>query len=370
MNAHNRFWKSFNSIKYPLLIFFIWIHLSTAYLRLFNTEQTSKLPVPLLLGVALADCLGLLLMYFVIRGTCLAIERRQLTWKRKIPVHALLFSLTLVTQAGLYIWFCGLLSRWFHHPLKGAELSIQTVIMANWAFNLLFYIAIVGGTLALFNFQRFREQERQARTLKHMLTEAQLQNLKAQLHPHFLFNTLHTISAYIYDNPDIAVDMVARLSELLRASLDSEHMTLVPLEKELNMAQKYLEIEHLRFSDRLTINMNIDPLTERALIPTFILQPLLENAMKHGIGEQLEGGIIEIRAVRDNDSISLVVKDNGPGCAQDWQKNTGIGLRNTQSRLENLYGNKARFEAGNDPAGGFVVTIRLPFQVEENGIER
>jgi LytS/YehU family sensor histidine kinase len=281
-----------------------------------------------------------------------------------IPLHLLFYLFSTLFQAAVYVGLGRLLGAWFGRPVLPLTRSLATVVRNNWVFNLVFYVAVVGGTLAFLNHRRFREKEKLAGELRDQLAAAQLQSLRVQLQPHFLFNVLNTISSYIYEDPDTAVKIVARLSELLRSSLDSQNRAFIPLAQELAIAETYLEIERLRFSDRLQVRIDVPGETRRALVPSFLLQPLLENAMRHGIAGQIEGGTVEIVARRLGETLSLQVQDDGAGARPDRPASTGIGLGNTRSRLERLYGADHTWRAGNRPGGGFEVEIAIPFRSE------
>jgi LytS/YehU family sensor histidine kinase len=165
---------------------------------------------------------------------------------------------------------------------------------------------------------------------------------------------------------DAADVMLARLSDLLRLTLDQVGTQMVPLKDELDFVEKYLEIERTRFGDRLRVRIDAEPGTLDASIPNFILQPLVENAIKHGIGPKVDGGTVEVITWREGELLCLAVRDDGVGVPPDRQTafNTGVGLGNTRSRLEHLYGNLQRFEFEAPAGGGLSVTIEIPFVVE------
>ncbi|HEX2209877.1 MAG TPA: histidine kinase [Longimicrobium sp.] len=232
--------------------------------------------------------------------------------------------------------------------------------------NLIFYALLLGIAHAVLYHERYRERERAAERLAAGLTEARLQALKMQLQPHFLFNTMNAISALIPAEARPARRMVARLGDLLRIALEHEETQEVTLREELAFLQPYLEIEQARLEDRLTVAMEIAPETLDARVPHLILQPLVENAIRHGIAPRIEPGRVEISATRgaDDRSLHLEVRDDGPGVDRDSQARTrkGVGLANIQSRLEQLYGGDHRFALENHPEGGVVVRIALPFR--------
>jgi signal transduction histidine kinase len=232
---------------------------------------------------------------------------------------------------------------------------------ADW--EMMTYWAVAGLSHALHFHHESQERQIASAQLEARLAEAQLAALQRQLHPHFLFNTLNTISALMHRDIEAADAMLERLSDLLRLTLDRISLQQVALKDELDFIDKYLEIEHTRFGDRLKVHFDIAPGTLDALVPTLLLQPLVENAVRHGIAPKVGGGRIEIAARRDGDRLRLVVRDNGAGLGSDTLQafNTGVGLSNTRSRLEHLYGEQQRFEFHRPPDGGLAVTVVIPF---------
>jgi len=229
------------------------------------------------------------------------------------------------------------------------------------------YAVIVGCFYAFDYYQKFRERELKAAQLEGRLAQAELQNLKTQLHPHFLFNTLHAISVLMQENVPAANRMLVRLSELLRMTLDSAGAQEVKLKQEMEFVQRYLEIEETRFQDRLSVKMVADPAALDARVPSLLLQPLVENAVRHGIARRAGAGLLEIRAQREGDKLRLQVRDNGPGLQMDsnGEMVKGVGLSNTRARLDQLYGSAHSFEIGNDGDGGVLVTVTIPFRLSD-----
>jgi len=230
-------------------------------------------------------------------------------------------------------------------------------------FNLLTYGTAVGIGHALNFHRKYREGEIKAAQLETQLAQAQLQALKMQLHPHFLFNTLHTIAMLNLKDVKAANRMITRLSDLLRLTLDNVGMQEVSLKQELDFLKQYLEIEQIRFQDRLTVKMDIDPETLDAIVPNLVLQPIVENAIRHGIAKRETDGRLELLARRENGALLLQVRDNGPGLLQNQfsGSNNGIGLKNTQARLERLYGTAQKMELKSARDGGLEVSITIPF---------
>ena len=240
--------------------------------------------------------------------------------------------------------------------------GFQALFARTYHFGLLVYAAVIGIHEVVI---AYRNQEVRSSQLEARLAEARLEALKMQLNPHFLFNTLHAISALMHKDVRDADRMIARLSEFLRMSLESGNVQEVTLERELEFLERYLEIEKIRFRDRLSVEMAIDPETLDARVPNLVLQPLVENAIRHGISKRRGAGRIEIRACRRGDSLELRVLDDGAGLdASGGGATEGIGLSNTRLRLEQLYGERHSFTAGGRLEGGFEAALIIPFAVD------
>ena len=217
----------------------------------------------------------------------------------------------------------------------------------------------------VFNYYaRSRRNELRASRLEAKLSQAQLQALKMQLHPHFLFNALHSVSSLIHRDPEAADRMLSRLGDFLRMTLDNSGAQEVSLKRELEFLRCYLEIERIRFQDRLTTEMFIDPLALDARVPNLILQPIVENAIRHGVAPRARPGRIDILAKQHNGTLRIEVQDNGPGLtlnqSADSLLHKGLGLANTKARLEQLYGAAHLFELTDRPGGGLVVALEFP----------
>lgn len=233
--------------------------------------------------------------------------------------------------------------------------------------NLLTYLAIVAGWNLVEIYREAREREVRASQLETRLAEARLSALKMQLHPHFLFNTLHAISALMHRDVDAADRMLARLSDLLRLTLENAGTQEVRLKEELDFLEQYLDIERTRFGDRLTVDLDVDPETLDAWIPNLILQPLVENAIRHGVAPRAEPGWIGVRTVLRDEELRVTVEDDGPGLpatagAGSGNAGPGVGLANCRARLRQLYGDRGRLDLGTAPAGGLQVALRIPFR--------
>jgi two-component system LytT family sensor kinase len=249
-------------------------------------------------------------------------------------------------------------------PLIGYRTSPQMVaslLRARLHSDLLTYWLLVGLSHALDYYRKYQERELKATQLEARLVQAQLQALKMQLQPHFLFNTLHAISALVHKDVEAADRMITRLSEFLRITLDSVGVQEVALKTELESLDKYLEIEQVRFGSRLTVVRTVSPDTLDLLLPNLILQPLVENAVRHSIAPRAAGGRVEIHAHSEKGILMIDVLDDGPGVAASSLRE-GVGLTNTRARLEQLYGAGQKMDLRAVP-GGFRVRISMPAHI-------
>lgn len=241
------------------------------------------------------------------------------------------------------------------------------------ALNLHFGIAIYWGVLGIYQafryYQKARERELHTTQLEARLAQTRLQVLKFQLQPHFLFNTLNTISELVHKSPESADRMITNLSDLLRISLEKLEVQEVPLQQELDFLQKYVEIEQMRFHDRLKIEMDVAPETLDAIVPNMILQPLVENSIKHGIAPLSQGGTVKVSAERQNGNLLLEVSDDGIGLKniEISKIPQGVGLKNTRARLNHLYGEKHEFEMRSRKKGGVKLHLTIPYQTANEG---
>lgn len=284
-------------------------------------------------------------------------------WVRAVGVHvlaALAFSVVhSACMLGMRQLLWGRLSS-----MKPANLVsfAQSQYLNNLDWALMTYAAIVGLSYALGYYGESRTRALREAHLETRLAQARLKTLEAELQPHFLFNTLHAISTLVHSNPDAADRMISRLSDLLRLTLNRSSAAGVPLQEELEFLQKYLEIEQTRFQDRLTVRYEIDPDTLDAEVPRLILQPLVENAIKHGVSPRSGPGLIEILSHRDGRDLWLEVRDNGVGLSSGAQHRLhgGVGLSNTRDRLACLYDGAHALEFS-DGQHGLAVRMRIPF---------
>jgi two-component system LytT family sensor kinase len=288
------------------------------------------------------------------------------TWKRAAAMHV--GGVVVFTLAHAVLWVtCRVLIM---EAFAGREVSwwtyFQELFFKNFDWEMMTYWAVIGLSHALDFHRESQERELTAAQLRTRLAEANLQALQRQLHPHFLFNTLNTISALMHRDTEAADAMLERLGDLLRLTLDRVGTQHVSLKDELDFLRKYLEIEKTRFGERLQVHIEVDLATLDAAVPNLVLQPLVENALRHGIGPKIGGGRVDIIARRDGQDLWLEVRDNGVGLTSD-AFHKGVGLTNTRSRLEHLYGDRYRFECHTPPGGGLLVTVVIPFSAEGTG---
>ncbi len=344
-----------------LLVFGLWtlIGLSFAGQLFISSSQTGS---PISWNLALSHSLADWYVFALLSVIPLRQARRfgldGPDWGARFAIH----FMTSVVFSVLFVALRSLVAQW--QP-GGAVLGttypdiFKAVLAKTWHQNLLIYWVILSVAHALEYYRRFQERVTRTAELEKRLVEARLQALQMQLNPHFLFNTLHAISALMHQDVEAADRMITRLSELLRHALESTHQHEVPLGEELAFLKRYLEIEETRFGDRLTIELKIAPDTEELLVPNLVLQPVVENAIQHGIEPHARPGRVTISARRDGDSLRLEVRDTGNGApAGGWQE--GVGLTNTRTRLRQLYGDRQTFELGTAAGGGFLAAIRLP----------
>lgn len=333
--------------------------------RFFSKEPT---PFLLLLGLNLAYWWAWALLAPIVLWLARRFPFDRGMWWRSIPVHlaavlALTFAHILMSEGAhhlLVTWSWGEPPRmaWWPRVSRAYFMSFDWEMMTYWA--------IVGFWHAASYYRQVQDRTLRASQLETRLAEAQFQALQRQLHPHFLFNTLNTISALMHRDVEAADQMLARLSDLLRLALDLRGAQEVTLKEELEFLDKYLEIEQARFGDRLTVEYHVDPLLLDARVPNLLLQPLVENSVRHAVAVRPQPGIIAIRARRDGDRLQLSVQDNGPGLSPEHLTavGRGVGLANTRSRLEHLYGAEQRVTFAEPPGGGLVVIVTMPFRAE------
>lgn len=288
---------------------------------------------------------------------------------RSIALHVL-FGLFIATlQLAAYVLADWLLLADSSTPFSFWR-QFRGLVLTGFHINLLIYLMLVGFYEAFDYHRRYRERERraaqleiEAAKLETQLTRAQLDALRMQMNPHFLFNTLNSVSVLMQEDVALANEMLLRLSELLRLTLSQNQNQEVTLQQELDLLRLYLEIERVRFQDRLQVRIEAAPETLEARVPNLILQPLVENAIRHAVAPRAAETLVIVKAARDNGKLHLQVTDNGDGVTVTPKKTNGIGLANTRSRLEKLYGADQTFELHEVDAGGVQVSLTIPFRI-------
>jgi two-component sensor histidine kinase len=231
----------------------------------------------------------------------------------------------------------------------------------------LIYWGIVASVHVAAYYRGERERELRALRAETRLAEARLQLLRMQIHPHFLFNTLNTIAELVHENAAAAEHMIGSLSQLLRETLDAGSIDRVPLHRELDLLGRYVDIQRARFGERLDVRIHVDPEAREALVPIFILQPLVENAIRHGISARIDAGRIDVTAARKGRHLDIQVTDDGIGCTHG-EIHEGVGLGNSRARLAELYGPAHEFDVVNAGECGTSVRLSIPWQTDREAI--
>lgn len=283
------------------------------------------------------------------------------TWYWAIPLHG---ALSVAAMAVIYLGRLGVAFVYFGESAAGFWDRALSEFYGRNLVDIAIYWAVCGAGYTMEVMRQYRETQLRSARLEKDLAQAEMKALKAQLHPHFLFNTLNTIAVLVRDGQNTeAVSLIAKLSALLRMTLESTGQQEITLRQELDFLERYLAIQHARFSDRLNVRFDVDPGALEAMMPNLLLQPLVENAVIHGFSRKTGAGSIEVVARREIDRLQLAVRDDGPGFpANRAAMREGIGLANTRNRLARLFGADARFECANRPEGGAEVTISIPFR--------
>lgn len=291
-------------------------------------------------------------------------------WLDRRLIERLAIGWRIVLHLPLAIaWtLCTITLRLIVRPLRGAAFpaDVSTFFLERLGPDLTIYVLIATVSLIAAYTGHLKARERRAQeratTLERRLAEAQLHNLRAQLQPHFLFNALNTIAAFTESDPPVARRLTGQLGDLLRASLAHSSQHLVPLSEELTFLDDYLAIEGARFEDRIVVNVTADEDTTNLPVPSFLLQPLVENALRHGVGPRQAGGRIDVSSSRDGSNLVLHVRDNGLGVPSGWSLEThaGVGLSNLRSRLAQLYGRDDLLRVVANSSGGVDVDITIP----------
>ncbi len=362
------------------LSFGVWSFVALAYsatiYQLYRTtEMPMKFPVVLALQSSQVYAYALLTPFVFAFADRYPIQRNNLV-KRVLLLLAggLIFTLVHVALRGLtpYAEWDPHLKHWISavwdyqaHRFHIQWRTYRMLFLTNLVDDIVtIYLPIVLVAHVASYYRRFRERELRSSQLQGQLEKARLQALKSQLQPHFLFNTLNSISALMRTDVEAADRMITRLGDLLRTSLETAGTQMTTLSRELEFVNCYIEIEKIRFEERLTVRLDIAPETLDATVPHLLLQPLVDNAIKHGIAKLVAGGEIQVSSRSDDSDLHLEVRDNGPGFRDAGQNpSRGLGLRITRERLETIYGQNQSVEFLTLPDGGGLVRVSIPLHL-------
>jgi two-component system, LytTR family, sensor kinase len=331
------------------LALFLGVSSSLAYMAVGNPPRWS-----LTIRMALAETY----VWALVAPVVIALARRFPFTRATLPI-----SLPIHVVAAIVI---SLVKIIVDQIIRQALFGFSTyVLISSLAPSFLFYWGIVAAAHGFAYYRSSKERELRASQLEARLAQSRLQVLQMQLHPHFLFNTLHTISELVHEDPETADRMIAGLSDLLREALAAGDTAEVPLSREVGLLERYLDIQRVRFGDRLDVDMHIDPDVADALVPHLVLQPLVENALRHGIGSSGAGGRLSVAAAAAGESLQLSVQDDGRGLPAGEDRigtSGGVGLGNTRQRLDALYGARAGLTIAPAPGGGTIVLMSIPLR--------
>jgi two-component system, LytTR family, sensor kinase len=320
-------------------------------------------PTPISWGQLLTWNVSISFVWSLLTPVIFELSRRysfdRASWRLSLPIHivasfalALAAAVVVVAISPLITWTKEPTVPFFAHVLSRTFIDLQRY----------WYVLLITQAIAFYG--KYQERQIVSSQLEAQLVQAQLEMLKMQLEPHFLFNTLNSIAALARHDGEAAERMTLQLADLLRMSLDGVGVHEVPLQQELKFLQKYIDIQQVRFHDRLSVETEVDPRTLDTLVPNLILQPLVENAIRHGIGPRRGPGLIRISTWRDRDDVWMEIRDNGVGFirGRGLMPAEGVGLSNTRGRLRQLYNEDHAMVLEDAPGGGCTVKIRVPYR--------
>jgi len=290
-------------------------------------------------------------------------ERKN--WRRNMGLHLVSSVSFALIETVLFSAITPLFGLpWF--PRNFAA-TFQAVLLIDFHLNVILYWSIVGFQHGVNYYRKFEEREKLSAQLENQLAQARLSALKMQLHPHFLFNTLNAIVVLVRQHrAEEADEMLTNLSELLRQTLEGWETHEVPLWREVELINLYLDIQRVRFQDRMSVEMDLSPPTLNALVPSLLLQPLVENAVRHGVSKSSAPVTVALKSSLRDAGLEIQVCDDGPGVSGETLGN-GVGLTNTRARLQQLYGEQQSLSLDHRAGGGTVATILLPYHREKGG---
>lgn len=334
---------------------------------LFNMRASMQADYFDAIGVAISQ-FGRALMWALLAPLVLKLRKMvplsQGNWAGGIAFH---LAVSFLVMAVFYVGrvFFGLL-LWDEWPVGRFWETVFTNFYGRNIIDMAYYWGVVAFGYSFEIYHKYKNEEIKAAQLETRLMESELNALRQQLHPHFLFNTMNTVAVLVRERKnEAAVSLLSRLSALLRASLEQTHSQEITLQQELDFLERYLEIQQMRFSDRLSVTLDFPADLRRARIPNLVLQPIVENAILHGVAPKSGRGHVHVSGRVEDDSLWLEVKDDGPGLAATGQGRVreGIGLVNTRERLSKLYGKAGRLTLKSEANHGVTVQIALPFRV-------
>ncbi|HUR46351.1 MAG TPA: histidine kinase [Candidatus Saccharimonadales bacterium] len=345
-----------------LLAFLLWTLIGFCFAGQLYLSR-AKIGQPVSWGFAIGRALSDWYVFALLSIPALWLARRfrieRGHWANSVIAHifgSVLFSVGwMAVRALLEKWQSGATEN----PVSFSD-AFSHALVATFFFNLLIYAVVVSISHTASYYTKYQDHAIQSAELEKRLTESRLQALQMQLNPHFLFNTLHAISSLMHKDVDAADRMIARLSDLLRYALESTNEQEVTLRQEIEFLDRYLEIEQTRFGARLQVVKKLPPETLQVLVPNLILQPIIENAIRHGIEPHARQGIIEISSKQENGELVMQVRDNGSGLNPQQPRREGVGLSNSRARLEQLHPGRHRFEFASDR--GLLVTVAVPWR--------
>ena len=353
------------------LVVAFWLFIAVASALEMSLLQSARMSVSIV--AALMRFIPWLLLTPIIIWACSHYTLDRVNWKKSLGVYLALclFSLALV---GLFVWLSPPISTPMPAPGPAAMpvsdlRNTLSLVIRRVTYQIPTFCGLVAIAHALRYYERAKDRERRGLELQASLAQARLQALRMQMNPHFLFNTLNSIASLVQEDGKKAEEMIESLSELLRLTLRTTERQEVTVREELQFLERYLHIEKTRFGDRLQIERDIAPETLNAMVPILLLQPLVENAVKHGIETQIAPGLIRLQIGRVHEKLVCKVTDNGrnPGGAATGELKEGIGLGNTRSRLNELYGDQSLMKLGFGRGTGFTAEIHIPWHLPAAG---
>jgi len=354
-----------SSVRFVAAILLLWILLGAFQgVQLYLNQDAGEHPIPIL--TAVGTCVRRYLVYALLTFPALWLCRRfpftARRWAAPMLAHGIGFVAYCVLYAAIRLATGSAADM---RTMERLPVSVETawgLIRSNLFEQFWMYTSMVTAILAIQYFQLLRQRERRETELQRQMAEYELQVLKLQLHPHFLFNTLNGISTLMARDVAAAREMLGRLSDLLRIALSRSADNEVSLRDELEFVSAYLELQRMRFGERLKVQMNIDPATLDAQVPNMIIQPLVENAIQYGIAQVRGGGWIELATASENGRLLVRIVNDGPqsALASHPIKGAGIGLDNTRARLGQLYGDAFRLQIADRPEGGAELRLEIP----------